>query len=88
MNENLRRALAALQFGADDLRTLTGRSPAEIRKRLRETAEEILDRLEDEPDDEPEDILSALDRQSRSIAEDLRRADRLMRQRTRGTDGR
>jgi hypothetical protein len=88
MNESLRRALAALQLGADDLRTLTDRSPAEIRERLRETAEEILSRLEDESVDEPEDIFSALDRQSRSIAEDLRRADRLMRERTRGTDDR
>lgn len=87
MNENLRRALAALQFGADDLRQLAGRSPAELRARLRETAEEILARLEEESSDEPEDVFSALDRQSKSIAEDLRRAERLMRERTGGMDG-
>ncbi len=87
MDENLRRALAELQSGAEDLRMLAGRSPAEVRERLRQMAEVILERLEDEQVDEPEDLFSALDRQSRSIAEDLRRADRLMRERTGGTDG-
>jgi hypothetical protein len=88
MNENLRRALAALQLGADDLRQIAGRPPSEVRERLRQTAQEILARLEDESEDEPEDVFSALDRQSKSIADDLRRAERLMRERTGGADGR
>jgi hypothetical protein len=51
---------------------------------LRQAAEEILDRLDEDPEEEPEDLFSSLDRQSKSIAEDLRRADRLMRERTEG----
>lgn len=81
MNDDLARALDALRAGAADLRDTSVQSTAEIRARLRQTAEEILNRLEDEESDEPEDIFTSLDRQSKSIAEDLRRAERLMRDR-------
>jgi hypothetical protein len=42
-------------------------------------SEHVLDILE--RDDEPEDVMSQLDRQSQDIADDLRRAQRLMRER-------
>ena|SRR5579884_3701343 len=84
VNENLRRALAALEHGAAELRDVTGVPTAEIRSTLRRTAEEILDRLESADSGEPEDIFGSLDRKSRSIADDLRRAERLMRERQGG----
>jgi cell division septum initiation protein DivIVA len=84
VNENLRRALAALERAASELRDTSSHSSADIRARLRQAAEEILDRLDEDPEEEPEDLFSSLDRQSKSIAEDLRRADRLMRERTEG----
>jgi hypothetical protein len=84
MNENLRRALETLHSAAGDLRTVSGQSTTDIRTRLRQTAEEILTRLEEDESDEPEDVFSSLDRKSKSIAEDLRRAERLMRERTGG----
>jgi hypothetical protein len=82
MNEHLRRAVEALQTGAAEM--AEGLHSADhIRSRLRRTAEEVLSHLEaDARDREPEDIFSSLDRQSRDIAEDLRRAERLMRERT------
>jgi hypothetical protein len=86
MNEHLRRALRALELGAADVRDTSLRSTSEVRSRLRRTAEEILDHLEAEQradEGNPEDIMSRLDRQSRDIAEDLRRAERLMRERAR-----
>jgi F0F1-type ATP synthase membrane subunit b/b' len=82
MNDSLRLALDALHAGAAELRETSFQSADEIRTRLRRTAEEILDRLEEDAASEPEDIFSSLDRQSKSIAEDLRRAERLMRDRT------
>jgi ABC-type transporter Mla subunit MlaD len=84
MNGDLQRALAALYAGAAELRDTSSRSTAEIRAVLRQTAEEILDRLEQQESDAPEDIFSTLDRQSKSIADDLRRAERLMRERSEG----
>jgi hypothetical protein len=82
VNENLRRAVDALQAGASDLADVSARSAWNVRERLAQTVNEVLDHLEaEEADPEPEDIMSSLDRQSRDIAEDLRRADRLMKQR-------
>lgn len=78
MNEHLRRAVDALERGASDAR---GLPVGQMRTRLRRTVEEVLDHLEADAN-EPEDVFSSLDRQSRDIAEDLRRAERLMRQRT------
>lgn len=84
MNEHLRRALDALELGAVEARAASVRSAHQVRHRLRRTVEEVLDHLEadeiqSEPD--PEDIVGRLDRQSRDIAEDLRRAERLMKKR-------
>lgn len=87
MNDNLRRALDALEAGAADLRTHAPLPAARLRARLRTTAEEILSHLEADEratDGDPEDIVSRLDRQAQSIAEDLRRADDLMKRRLRG----
>ena len=84
MNEHLRRAMEALEGGASDLRSVSLHSAWDVRERLRKTAEEILDHLEAEQRAEegsPEDVFSSLDRQSKNIAEDLRRAERLMRER-------
>jgi hypothetical protein len=83
MNEHLRRAVRALETGAAEARDLADVSVPEVRRRLRRTVEEVLDHLEaDAEDAEPEDLFSSLDRKSRDIAEDLRRAERLMRERT------
>lgn len=53
--------------------------PSQLRERLRSVSEHVLDILE--RDDEPEDVISRLERQSQDIADDLRRAQRLMRER-------
>ena len=85
MNEHLRRAVAALEAGARELRGSSARSAGEIRGRLRRTVDEVLTHLEEDErvrDVEPEDIVGRLDRQSRDIADDLRRVERLMKQRT------
>jgi response regulator RpfG family c-di-GMP phosphodiesterase len=84
VNEHLRRAVNALESGAAELRQTSLRSAGEVRDRLRRTVEEVLDHLEAdeesrEPD--PEDVVARLHRQSQDIAEDLRRAERLMKQR-------
>jgi ABC-type transporter Mla subunit MlaD len=80
MNDHLRRALEALEAGAADARHLSSRSTEGVRERLKATVEEVLDHLEREIE-EPEDVMGRLDRQSRDIADDLRRAERLMKQR-------
>lgn len=83
MNEHLRRAVQALEAGAQDVRELSSSSTGQVRARLRRAVNEVLDHLEadEATSSEPEDIVSKLDRQSREIAEDLRRAERLMKQR-------
>jgi hypothetical protein len=69
MNENLRRAVAAVEAAA--------------RTRLEQTADDVLRWLEaDQDTSEPESPIDRLDRQAQDIAEDLRRAERLMRERT------
>jgi hypothetical protein len=80
MNEHLRRALQALETGAAEARELSGRSTDGVRRRLRATVEEVLNHLEEDAS-EPEDVVGRLDRQAKDIAEDLRRAERLMKQR-------
>jgi hypothetical protein len=89
MNDHLRRALRSLEQGAAEVRDMSLHSTGEIRNRLRRTAEDILTHLEAEQradEGNSDDVMSRLDRQSRDIAEDLRRAERLMRERTRGFD--
>ena len=80
MNEHLRRALDALETGAAEARELSARSTSGVRLRLQQTVEEVLDHLERDSE-EPEDMMSGFDRQAKDIADDLRRAERLMKQR-------
>lgn len=82
MNEHVRRAIEALEAGASDARQLSLRSTSLVRDRVRQAIEEALDHLEADERREPEDVIEALDRQSRKIAEDLRRVDELMKRRT------
>lgn len=80
MDDSLSRALDALRRCVDNVHAAA--TPQARRMHLRQGAEEILRHLEDEA--EPEDLWSSLDRKSKDIAEDLRRAERLMRERSGG----
>jgi hypothetical protein len=80
MNEHLRRALDSLEIGAREARDLSTRSTYDVRRRLRQTVEEVLDHLEKDSE-QPEDMMDGFDRQAKDIADDLRRAERLMKQR-------
>jgi hypothetical protein len=85
MNEHLRRALEALESGAADARRRSAESAGHVRDSLRRTTEEVLHHLEEDartPEAEADELMSRLGRQSRDIAEDLRRVERLMRKRT------
>lgn len=85
MNEHLRRAVSALEAGAADVRNVSQRSAEQVRDRLRRTVDEVLNHLEKDEELEgpdPNDVMTRLDRQSKDIAEDLRRVDRLMKRRT------
>jgi hypothetical protein len=84
VNENVRRAVEALETGASEARRLSALSGGRVRDRVQRAIDEALNHLE-AADAEPESIFDSLDRQSREIAEDLRRAERLMRGR-RGED--
>jgi hypothetical protein len=83
MNEHLRRALESLERGAVEARAVSYRSAGELRRRLSETVEEVLTHLEEDEAaaEEPEDVIGRLDRQAQDIADDLRRVDRLMKER-------
>lgn len=83
MNENLRRAVEALESGVADVRNLSVHSLARARARLRRALDDAEAHLaEEELEPEPEDVIGRLDRQSREIADELRRVERLMRERT------
>ncbi len=77
MNDNLRRAVDALEVGASEARRLSAHSGARVRERVQQAIDEALTHLE-AAEAEPESVFDALDRQSREIAEDLRRVERLM----------
>jgi hypothetical protein len=84
MNDHLRRAMRALEAGTVEVRELSGRSASQVRRRLRQTVEEVLEHLEAEEESgevDPTDIVGRLERQSQEIAEDLRRVERLMKSR-------
>jgi len=82
VNEHLRLALQALEQGAAEARTLATRSTGEMRDRINRTMEEVLEHLEaDSADPDPEDLIDRFDRQAKGIADDLRRVERLMKQR-------
>jgi hypothetical protein len=80
MNEHLKRAIEALEVGATEARDLSVRSTDAVRERVRTAVEEALTHLERDGE-QSEDVMSRLDRQSKDIADDLRRAERLMKQR-------
>jgi hypothetical protein len=84
LNDNLRRAVDALEAGASEAKRLSASSTFHVRDRVKRAVEEALDHLEADADtsSEPESVFDALDRQSKEIAEDLRRAERLMKRRT------
>lgn len=83
MNDHLRRAMRALENGVTEAHQASAEGASHVRRRLRQTVEEVLEHLErDEEEAEPEDTIGRLDRQSKEIAEDLRRVERLMRRRT------
>jgi hypothetical protein len=84
VNDNLRRAVEALEAGANEARRLSAGSAFHVRDRVRRAVEEALDHLEADAEGskEPESVFDALDRQSKEIAEDLRRAERLIKRRT------
>jgi hypothetical protein len=85
MNEHLRRALETIEAGAAEARERSLQSAAHVRASLRRTTEEVLRHLEEDartPDAESDELMSRLGRQSREIADDLRRVERLMRKRT------
>lgn len=75
MDENLSAAVDALRRCVEEVQGAP--TPQAMRERLRRGAEEILTWLDGE---QSEDLWSELDRKSRDIAEDLRRAGRLMRE--------
>ena len=85
MNDNLRRALEALESGVREVRAMSARSASEARARIRQAMTEADQHLGPEVADDPpidDDIFAHLDRQSRDIADDLRRVEELMRKRT------
>ncbi len=76
MDRNLRKTLEALESGA-----------RELGKASKQAAEKVLDRLENQKradDGDPEAIHGELDRKAKDIAEDLKRVDRLMKERREG----
>jgi hypothetical protein len=82
VNENLRRAVEALESGAAEVRALSVHSVASARARLRRALDDAEEHLAREEEPDPEDVIGRLDRQSREIAEELRRVERLMRERS------
>ncbi|MGH2447435.1 MAG: hypothetical protein ACRDFS_02350, partial [Chloroflexota bacterium] len=79
MNEHLRAAVAALAAAAADIPHL--RDASAIRERLRSAVRQVDQELEADDAPEGEDVIDDLRRKSLDIADDLRRADRLMRER-------
>ncbi|MGH2442214.1 MAG: hypothetical protein ACRDFX_03500 [Chloroflexota bacterium] len=86
MNDTVRKAIEALEAGAAEARSSSSRSVSEARARLHRAIREASSHLDGDPESElppePEDIISRLQRQSQDIAEDLRRVERLMHDRT------
>lgn len=83
MDENLKRALEALEGGAREARAAAAGPSWQLRALLRRAVEDVVARLEEETRAEEgsgDDIVSQLDRKSKGIADDLRRAERLMRE--------
>ena len=81
MNQYILGAVRSVMAAAAELPHLSSENA--VRSRLRSLADDILTRLdEDQKAATPEEtLIGDLDRQSRDIAEDLRRVDRLMKER-------
>lgn len=77
---DLDRARELFVKTARDLESAATLTAGQLRAHLRGAAHAILDMLEnDEDGSDDEDVMTTLDRQSKSIADDLRRVERLMR---------
>lgn len=83
MNEDVRRAAEIAEAGIREAKGSAQRAHGILRRAL-ERALQHLEEGEQAHSSDPEDITAALDRRSKEIAEDLRRAERLMRERTGG----
>ena len=84
MNENMRRLLERLGSSSETIRHRTIQESTQVRDSVRRVAHEILDRLENQERSEagdPAAIDNELDRKSKDIADDLRRVERLIRER-------
>jgi len=82
MNEsNLARAYELFRRLAGDLEPPHGLDPEQLAGRLREVSHRILDALDDGEETAPKDPVDRLQRQSTDIADELRRVERLMRER-------
>jgi len=84
MNDYILGAVRSVLAAAAELPRL--QSESAVRARLRRLAEDILQRLDEEKPSTPsppveDDVFDDLDRKSRDIADDLRRVDRLMKER-------
>lgn len=76
----LEQAYELFKRFASEVESAGSLSAEQLRIRLRRVSRRVLDLLESE-DDKPEDTISGLQRQSEEIADDLRRVQRLMRDR-------
>ena len=78
---NAKRAYAVFRRAALELETTGSLTVQQMTARLRTVSEHVLDLLgrdEDDSDPSVEDTISSLEQQSRDIADDLRRVERLM----------
>jgi hypothetical protein len=84
MNEHLRRALDAMETGASEARQLTSQSTHAVRERVRRATQDVLGHLERDAETleaQSDDVVSRLSKQSQDIADELRRVERLMKDR-------
>lgn len=76
---NLDRAYELFKQAARELESSGSVTSHQLRRRLRSVSSRILDLVGGDDDDGQSDVMSTLEAQSRDIAEDLRRVERLMR---------
>lgn len=81
-HEHFRRVLETLEAGTADARALSAHSITRAAAHLRLAIDQALQHLEQHEAEAEDDVISRLDRQAQDIADDLRRAERLMQQRT------
>jgi len=85
MDGDLARAYALFKQAAKDLELPHALEPEELAGRLRSVSHRVLDAL-DGRDSDNDDPFAHLEGQSRDIADDLRRVERLMKERLKGLD--